>query len=305
MVFHPQTDGQMERMNQELEQYLHMFTDHCQEQWLEWLGMAEFVYNNKAYAGTKVLPFEANSSQNPRMGFELRKKEKFEGVEKFAKRMKEVQEKAKAVLGKVQEDMRRYTDRHRLEAVGYKVGDLVLLSTKDLKWQMVGQHSEKLFEWFVGPYKIKAIISSNVVELELPATVKIHLVVNVSWIKWYVDQVNGQRKEMPQPVVIEGEEEWEVEKILNKRKVRGKDKFLVQWKGFTAEGDTWESRENLQNAGDLLRKFEEEYGRENREVRRQEQVEDSKDYYRGGVRRNPLKSRDPLKKSPRIISNQL
>ena len=123
------------------------------------------------------------------------------------KRMKEVQEEAKAALGKAQEDMRQYADRHRIEAVRYKVGDLVLLSTKDLKWQMVGQHSEKLVEQFVGPYKIKAIISSNVVELELPATIKIHLVVNVSQIKQYVDQVDSQRKETPQPVVIEGEEE--------------------------------------------------------------------------------------------------
>jgi len=174
-----------------------MFIDHHQDYWLEWLGTAEFAYNNKAHAGTKVLSFEANSSQNPRMGFELRKKGKFEGAERFAKRMKEVQEEAKTALGKVQEDMRWYTDRHRREAVGYKVGDLVLLSTKDLKWQMVGRHSEKLVEQFVGPYKIKAIISSNVVELELPTTVKIHLVVNVSRIKQYVDQVNGQRKEKP------------------------------------------------------------------------------------------------------------
>jgi len=149
------------------------------------------------------------------------------------------------VLGKAQEDMRWYADRHRAKAVGYKVGDLVLLSTKDLKWQMVGRRSKKLVEQFVGPYKIKAIISSNVVELELPATIKIHPVVNVSRIKQYVDQVDGQRKETPQPVVIEGEEEWEVEKILNKKKIRGKDKFLVRWKGFTAEGDTWESKENL------------------------------------------------------------
>ena len=101
----------------------------------------------------------------------------------------------------------------------------------------------------------------------MPSTVKIHLVVNISRIKWYVDQVDGQKKEMPQPVVIEGEKEWEVEKILNKRKIRGKDKFLVWWKGFTAKGDTWESRENLQNAGDILREFEEEYNRDNREVR--------------------------------------
>jgi len=163
--------------------------------------------------------------------------------------------------------MRRYADRHRAEAVGYKVRDLVLLSTKDLKWQIVGQHLEKLVEWFVGTYKIKAIISSNIVELELPATVKIHLVVNVSRIKQYIDQVDGQRKETPQPVVIEREEEWEVEKILNKRKVRGKDKFLVWWKGFMVEEDTWESRENLQNTGDILREFEKEYNRDNREVR--------------------------------------
>ena len=73
---------------------------------------------------------------------------------------------------------------------------------------------------------------------------------------------NGQRKETPKPVIIEGEEEWEVEKILNKRKVQGKDKYLVRWKGFTAEGDTWESRENLENVGDLLKEFEEEYKRD-------------------------------------------
>ena len=126
-AFHPQTDGQTERINQELEQYLQMFVDHCQEQWPEWLGIAEFAYNNKVYTGTKVSPFEANNSQNPRMGLELRKKSKYEEVAKFVERMKRVQEEAKTALTKAQEDMRRYIDRHRVEAVGYKVGDLVLL----------------------------------------------------------------------------------------------------------------------------------------------------------------------------------
>ena len=84
-----------------------------------------------------------------------------------------------------------------MEAVKYKVGDLVLLSTKDPKWQMVGRRSEKLTEQFMGPYKIKAIISSNVVELNLPATVKVHPVVNVSRIKRYIGQVDGQRKKTP------------------------------------------------------------------------------------------------------------
>jgi len=83
------------------------------------------------------------------------------------------------------------------------------------------------------------------------STVKISPV-NVSRIEWYVDQVDGQRKEVPQFVIIEGEEEWEIEQILNKRKVQEKNKFLVRWKGFTIKGDIWESRKNLENTGDLL-----------------------------------------------------
>ena len=102
-----------------------------------------------------------------------------------------------------------------------------MLSTKDLKYQMVGRRTEKLTERFVGPYKIKKIISTNAVELELPSTIKIHSVVNMSRIRRYVGQVEGQRKEQPAPVVIEGEEKWEVERILNKQQIRGKDKYLV------------------------------------------------------------------------------
>jgi len=86
---------------------------------------------------------------------------------------------------------------------------------------------EKLTKRFVGPYKVKAIISSNAIELDLPTTVRIHPVVNISQVRRYKSQVEGQRKEALQPVVIEGEEEWEVEKIMNKRKVQGRDKYLV------------------------------------------------------------------------------
>jgi len=103
--------------------------------------------------------------------------------------------------------MKKYMDRKRGEADNYKVGDLVMLSTKDLKYQMVGRRTEKLTERFVGPYKIKKIISSNTVELELSSTIKIHPVVNVSRICRYVGQVEEQRKEQPAPVIIEGEEE--------------------------------------------------------------------------------------------------
>jgi len=200
--------------------------------------MAEFAYNNKAHSSTRTLPFKANYRQDPRMGFEGRKKGRYAGAEKFIERMKEIQEEAKAVLGKVQADMKKYANKKRSDVEEYKVGDLVILSTKDLKYQMVGRRTEKLTERFVGPYKIKEIISSNVVKLELPSTVRIHLVVNVSRIRRYVGQVKGQKKKQPALVIIEGEEEWEVERILNKRKVRGKERYLVCWKGFTVESNT-------------------------------------------------------------------
>ena len=206
------------------------------------------------------------------MGFEGRKKGKYKGAERFIEKMKEIQEEAKAVLGKAQADMKKYADKKRSDVDEYRVEDLVILSTKDLKYQMVGRRTEKLTERFVGPYRVKKIVSSNAIELELPSTVKIHLVVNVSRVRKYVRQVEGQKKE-PLPVIIEGEEEWEVERILNKRRIRGKDKFLVRWKGFTAESDTWEGRENLKNAQDTIEEFEREYQRDMEDVARQEHEE--------------------------------
>jgi len=79
---------------------------------------------------------------------------------------------------------------------------------------------------------------------------------------------------------VEGVEEWEVEKILNKRKIRGVEKYLVQWKGFTAEGDTWKKKEDLKNAVEALEEFK---GRMNTKVRRQEKIDmaEERDFRRG------------------------
>ena len=91
-----------------------------------------------------------------------------------------------------------------------------MLSTKDLvfKERLVW----KLMERYVGPYAIEEIVSSNAVKLQLPSSMRIHLVVNVSQIVWYKEQVKGQTNEEGKPVEVEGVEEWEMEKILNKKK---------------------------------------------------------------------------------------
>jgi len=201
------------------------------------------------------------------MGFEGRRKGKYKAVGKFVERMKKIQEEAKAALGKAQEEMKRFADKKRREGEEYRVGDLVLLSTKDLKWQMKGRRSEKLTKHFVGPYKVKGIISSNAIELELPKSIRIHPVVNVSRVQLYKPQVEGQKKIPPKSVIIEEIEEIEVEKILNKRIVREKEKFLVRWKGYMAKEDTWENRENLENTKELVEEFEREYREEAKELR--------------------------------------
>jgi len=141
------------------------------------------------------------------MGFKVRKKRKYKRAEKFVTKIKEIQDKAKVVLGKVQEEIKKYANRKRAEVDEYKVGDLAMLSTKDLKYQIIEKRTEKLTERFVESYKIKKIVSTNAVELKLLATIKIHPVVNVSRIQRYVGQVEEQRKKQPALVIIKEEEE--------------------------------------------------------------------------------------------------
>jgi len=186
------------------------------------------MYNNKIHTATKILPFKVNYGQDLRIGFEGRRKGKYEVIGKFVERIKKIQEKTKAVLEKVQEKMKKSTNRKLEEGEEYRVGDLVLLSTKDLKWQIKGRRSEKLTEHFVGPYKVKGIVSSNTIELELPKSIKIHPIVNVSRVWLYKPQVEEQKKIPPKPLIIERQKEFEIEKIINKRMIRGKEMFLVK-----------------------------------------------------------------------------
>ena len=140
--------------------------------------------------------------------------------------------------------------------------DRVMLSMKDLvfKERLV----KKLIEQYIGSYAIEKMVSKNTVKLKLLAFMRIHLVVNISRIVRYRDSVKEQRVEEPKPVEVDGVKKWKVEKILNKRKVRGIIKYLVHWKMFTAKNDIWKKEEDLKNAKDLVNKFEE---RMNAEVR--------------------------------------
>ena len=171
-TFYPQTDGQTEWMNQELEQYLQLFIEHRQKDWLEWLVAAEFAVNNKVHTATKVLPFMANYGKELRMGGDIRRKGKVESAMEFVKRMKKVHEEAEAALKKTQKEMKRYVDRSRKETEKWEKGDRVLLSTKDLVFKE--RPARKLMERYIGPYAIEEIVSSNAVKLQLPSSMNSH-----------------------------------------------------------------------------------------------------------------------------------
>jgi len=137
-----------------------------------------------------------------------------------------------------------------------------MLSTRNLvfKERLV----KKLTKRYVGSYEIEKVVSRNAVKLKLLVSMRIHPVVKISRIVRYRVPVRGQRVEEPKPVEVDGVEEWKVEKILNKRKIWGVEKYLVCWKRFTAENDTWEKEEDLENVRELVDEFE---GRISAEVR--------------------------------------
>ena len=115
-AFYPQTDGQMKRMNQELEQYLRFFIDYRQKDWPEWLVSIEYAINNKTYLTTKVSPFMINYSRELGIEIDLRRKGKMEKATEFVERMRKVQEEAEVALKRVQEEIKRQLDRGRKKA---------------------------------------------------------------------------------------------------------------------------------------------------------------------------------------------
>jgi len=189
-----------------------MFISHRQNNWPEWIVCTEFTYNNKIHTATHVSPFYANYGMNPRIGIEPQRAGKSEPAKEFTERMKTVYEEAQVALSKLCDDMTCYADFHRGEAPEYKVGDKVWLSTKNLN---VDQLSRKLAERQLGPYKIVKIIFPNAVKLKLPASFKIHNVIDVSRIRPYCPPAAGQSTIPSKPVGIEGIPEYKVEEITD------------------------------------------------------------------------------------------
>ena len=132
-AYHPQTDGQTEHVNQELEQYLRLYVNHRQSDWADWLALAEFAHNNRVHSATKMSPFYANTGRHPMDLSHIHSSSPNLSAEDFAKHMKETHALAQANLVKAADDMKRFHDRHAGEEVEYETGAKVFLDGRNIK----------------------------------------------------------------------------------------------------------------------------------------------------------------------------
>ena len=245
--YHPQTSGMVERMNQTCEQVLRCLIHELGDaSWEDVLPMVQFVINSTPSAVTGYSPFYLNFGFHPVTPMEMmrdREESLVESTEEFLQRMDTVFKSAKQQMEKANEKMKMHADKRR-KAVTFKVNDLVLLSTQNLRMKDV---PTKFAKRFVGPFKILAKIGENAYTLELPDGWKIHPTFHVSLLKEWKESVytsGGPVSPDQLPIISEeGEELWETEKLLRWRwrKVGNKKvrEFLVLWKGFPLHEASW------------------------------------------------------------------
>jgi len=255
-AYHPQTNGQTEQVNQELEQYLWIFVGERQDDWLPLLPLAEFSYNNHIHSSTQQTPFLLDTGQHLRMGFEPHQPpSQVEAVNEFTDRMKDTLEEAKSALAKAKDDMAQYYNRRRSPVPTFSPGDKVYLDSEDIQ---TTRPSKKLSHRRLGPYPVDRHVGKYAYRLILPPPIRRpHPVFNVVKLTLASDDpiVRRRRNPPPPPELVNGEEEYVVEKVLNSRMFRGKLQYLVKWEGYGVEGNTWEYWENLGNAQEKVTEF--------------------------------------------------
>jgi len=255
-AYHPQTDGQTERQNQTLEQYLRCYCSEEQNDWVDHLPMAEFACNNSVSATLRVSPAYALMGYNPSLHSDQTRVESAGGevpaAEERVQRLRSEREALEQHWRRAQEwQEKAYNRSHK--ARSFKVGDSVLLSLKNLK---IRAPSRKLAVRQQGPYRITDAIGTQAYRLALPKEMsRLHNVFHVSLLEPW--RARSGRDELPNPVQLDesGEPEWEVEKIEDSRTRNGVKEYLVKWAGWSSSYNQWEPAEHLHGAPEALRDY--------------------------------------------------
>jgi len=278
-AYHPQTDGQTERTNQVLEGYLRNFVNYDQDDWYQLLPLAEHAYNNSTTNAHKMTPFYANYGFHPQTEWMKEREAQNPGAGMYVHWMKTVHQKAKEALEQTRIAMAKYYDRKAMEQPDIKIGDKVMLNAKNVRSK---RPSKKLSPKLYGPFTVLEKRGSSSYKLEIPSRWHIHPVIHVSLLEPYRASNRPGREQPPRlPEEIEGDLEWEVEKIVKSevifytRKVRGRNKqmrelrYFVKWKGCSEDENTWEPPEGMEHAQEEVERFH----RENPEMPSRAEVE--------------------------------
>ncbi|CAJ0967371.1 unnamed protein product [Ranitomeya imitator] len=249
-AFHPQTNGQTERTNQTLETYLRCFVSADQDDWVSFLPLAEFALNNRASSATLVSPFFCNSGFHPRFSSGQVESSDCPGVDSVVDRLQQIWTQVVDNLTLSQEKAQLFANRRRRVGPRLRVGDLVWLSSRHIPMKV---SSPKFKPRFIGPYRISEILNPVSFRLTLPDSFSIHNVFHRSLLRRYVAPMVPS-VEPPAPVLVEGELEYIVEKILDSRVSRRKLQYLVKWKGYAQEDNSWVFASDV-HAPDLVRAF--------------------------------------------------
>ena len=256
-AYHPQTDGQMEGVNQILEQYLRCSLSYQQDNWVDLLPLAEFAYNNSLHASTGVTPFFANYGLHSRFNILLPSDSINPSAEDRARLLEDVHRDLSLELTLVGERYKEQADRHRLDAPQFEVGDFVWLLRRNIA---TTRPCPKLDYKKLGPFRIIEKIGSMVVRLELPSHFRIHNVFHVSLLEpRHISEIPGRHPSPPPPIQLSTGEEYEVDQILDSRLFRRQLQYLVLWKGYPISEATWEPTHHLKHGPDIVRAFHERY----------------------------------------------
>ena len=263
-AFHPQTDGQTERANQDIERGLRTYCNYMQDDWAKWIPMMEFSDNNNTASATSMTPFYFNKGFHPRMSFDpdctdyetTRERLQADKADNIATKMQELLKYGHQRLKKSREAMSTQANKHRKE-VAYDVGDYVWLSSKNIQ---TDRPCKDLEDKQLGPYEIIEKMGASY-RLKLPKSFRSHNVFGPNSLRPVAnDPLPDQRQEPPKPVVTPEGEEWELDDILKSRYYYGRLQYQVKWDGEGKDRDWYYAdASEFKNAQEVVQDYHKRY----------------------------------------------
>ncbi|KAB5587781.1 Transposon Tf2-1 polyprotein [Ceratobasidium theobromae] len=240
-AYHPRTDGQTERTNQTLEAYLRCYISYQQDNWVDYLPLAEFAYNNHPSTSLQQSPFYANYVFHLTFEPHINSASTVPSSEELASCLDLIHQELQAELEHAQRDAAEQFNWHAQPAPEFKVGDRVWLLRRNIKTTCP---SDKLDYCKLGPFITLSTCRPVSFKLKLPSSLsRLHNVFHVSLLEPYHSLANipGHIEPPPLPVYLDSNSKpWcKVDNILDCWKVGWHFDYFVSWKGLPPNKNSW------------------------------------------------------------------